>query len=80
MSSRRSAALVAATIGALAVTAAPALAREYRVDDNQAECPTAQFITVQAAVNASGPNDTVKVCPGTYPEQVRIDGPGHDGL
>lgn len=80
MFSRRAAVLVATTLGTLAVAAAPALAREYRVDDNRAECPTAQFASVQAAVAASGRNDTVKVCPGTYQEQVRIDGAAHDGL
>jgi parallel beta-helix repeat protein len=49
------------------------------VDDDKVQCPTAPYMTIQAAVNASGPNDTIKVCPGTYNEQVRI-GPGHDGL
>jgi parallel beta-helix repeat protein len=44
------------------------------------DCPSASYPTIQAAVNASGPNDTVKVCPGTYPEQVRVIGPNHDGL
>jgi parallel beta-helix repeat protein len=44
------------------------------------DCPNANFPTIQAAVDASGPNDTVKVCPGTYAEQVRIDGHVHDGL
>jgi parallel beta-helix repeat protein len=44
------------------------------------DCPQATFTTIQAAVDASGPNDTVKVCPGTYPEQVRIVGHSHDGL
>lgn len=68
------------TLAVLAFGAGPAMAKEYRVDDNRAECPTAQFVSIQAAVAASGPNDTVKVCPGTYTEQVRIDGPRHDGL
>jgi parallel beta-helix repeat protein len=44
------------------------------------DCPPASYPTIQAAVNDSGPNDTVKVCPGTYPEQVRVIGPGHNGL
>ena len=44
------------------------------------DCPQAQYVSIQAAINASGPNDTVIVCPGTYPEQVRIDGHVHDGL
>jgi hypothetical protein len=44
------------------------------------DCPQATYPTIQSAVNASGPHDTVKVCPGTYPEQVRIAGHNHDGL
>jgi hypothetical protein len=31
------------------------------------------FTTIQAAVNASSPGGTVLVCPGTYPEQVKIN-------
>ena len=34
----------------------------------------AAFTSIQAAVTASGPHDTVMVCPGTYTEQVRIGG------
>ncbi len=44
------------------------------------DCPQATFTTIQAAVNASGPNDTIKICPGTYTEQVQIVGHIHDGL
>lgn len=32
----------------------------------------ARYSTIQAAVGASSPGDTVKVCPGTYAEQVII--------
>jgi parallel beta-helix repeat protein len=42
------------------------------VDDDHLDCPQAQFVSIQAAVLASGPNDKVIVCPGTYTEQVRI--------
>jgi parallel beta-helix repeat protein len=54
----------------------------YWVDNTplNGDCPPASYPTIQAAVNASGPNDTVKVCPGVYPEQVRIIGSGHDRL
>lgn len=44
------------------------------------QCPATPYTTIQAAVDASGPGDTVKVCPGTYVEQVRINGHNHDGL
>jgi parallel beta-helix repeat protein len=42
------------------------------VDDNLVECPHADFTTIQAAVDAAGRNDTIRVCPGTYTEQVVI--------
>ena len=68
-----------ATAGAsLALGAAPALAKELRVSNNNS-CPNAAYTTIQSAVTAAGPGDTVKVCPGTYPEQVTI-GPGKNGL
>jgi hypothetical protein len=34
---------------------------------------THQYATIQAAVSASNPGGTVKVCPGTYPEQVTVN-------
>ncbi len=54
----------------------------FFVDNTPAngDCPTTPYVTIQSAVNASGPGDTVKVCPGVYPEQVRISGHTHDGL
>jgi hypothetical protein len=52
----------------------------FVVDDDHADCPNATFTSIQAAVDASGPGDQIKVCPGTYDEQVRIVGPSHDDL
>jgi parallel beta-helix repeat protein len=54
----------------------------YWVDNTplDGDCPQATYLTIQAAIDDSGTNDTVKVCPGTYPEQVRIIGHDHDGL
>ena len=49
------------------------------VDDDRADCPNAQFTTVQAAVTAALPGDTIKVCRGTYVEQVTIPA-GKDNL
>ena len=36
--------------------------------------PTASFHTIQSAVNAASPGDTIVVAPGTYVEQVTIPG------
>lgn len=36
------------------------------VDDDGADCPDAVYTTIQAAVNAANPGDTVAVCTGTY--------------
>ena len=51
----------------------------FIVDNDHLQCPNAAFTTIQSAVLASGPGDLIRVCPGTYSEQVDI-GPGHDGL
>jgi hypothetical protein len=45
-----------------------AFAGTVTVDDNHAECPAAGFTSVQAAVDAAKPGDTVIVCPGQYAE------------
>jgi len=62
----------AACAAAMLATASPAMAKELRVDDNGAECPSAQFTSIQAAVTAAAPGDKIKVCAGTYDEQVNI--------
>jgi len=49
------------------------------VGNDLAQCPEAQYPTIQAAVNAALPGDQIKVCAGTYSEQVLI-GQGKDGL
>src|SRR5712692_2967709 len=49
------------------------------VDDDGLDCPNFQYMTIQAAVNAAMPGDTIKVCAGTYMEQVTIPA-GKDNL
>ena len=44
----------------------------FIVDDDHAQCPNAAFSRIQDAVDAAPPGSQIKVCPGTYPEQVRI--------
>lgn len=71
---------LATGVTAMALSAAPAMAKELRVDDDGAQCPNATFTSVQAAVTAAAPGDKIKVCPGNYVEQVRIDGAGKNKL
>ena len=40
------------------------------VDDDRAQCPSADFTSIQAAVTASAPGTTILVCAGTYHEMV----------
>jgi len=63
----------------LALSAAPALAAQQTVDDDGADCPSADFTSIQAAVTAAQPGDTIRVCAGVYQEQVQIPA-GKDGL
>lgn len=42
------------------------------VDDDQLQCPTAAYTSVQSAVLAAQPGDTVQVCEGRYQETVRV--------
>jgi hypothetical protein len=42
------------------------------VDDDKVQCPNAQFTKIQDAVNAATSGDVIRVCAGTYPEQVTI--------
>jgi hypothetical protein len=74
------AAFAAATAAALlAFGAAPAVAAQQTVDDDGADCPSADFTSIQAAVSAAAPGDTIRVCAGVYQEQVQIPA-GKDGL
>ena len=42
------------------------------VDDDKVQCPNAGFTTIQAAVDAAPAGATIRVCAGTYTEQVMI--------
>jgi parallel beta-helix repeat protein len=45
------------------------------VDDDKVQCPTATFTKIQDAVNAASSGATIRVCAGTYREQVTITKP-----
>ncbi|HEX2699972.1 MAG TPA: right-handed parallel beta-helix repeat-containing protein [Acidimicrobiales bacterium] len=74
LSSRRSPfiyALVPALL-LLFVPAAASAATTLVVDDDMV-CEGAAFSTIQSAVDAASPGDTVKVCAGGYTETVTVD-------
>jgi parallel beta-helix repeat protein len=71
--------LTLAIFALLAFGAQTASAKVITVDDDGADCRKADFNNIQAAVTAAAPGDTVKVCAGTYTEQVTIPA-GKNGL
>jgi hypothetical protein len=66
-------AAVLLALGAL-VAAPAAQAATLSVDEDRMDCPSAQYTSIQAAVAAAQPGDTIAVCPGTY-----VEGPGTPG-
>ena len=42
------------------------------VDDDKVECPNAGFTHIQDAIDAASPGDHIRICKGTYVEQLAI--------
>jgi hypothetical protein len=69
----------------LGFAAAPAQADTVIVDKDELQCPSATFNSIEAAVQAALPGDTIRVCPDVYNEEVTLDKPltlkgtGHGG-
>jgi hypothetical protein len=63
----RSLAALALVSGSV-VFASAAQAATLAVDDDGVECPAAAYSSIQAAVDAARPGDTIAVCPGDYAE------------
>lgn len=67
----------AVAVAAMALGPGQAFAATLEVDDDKVQCKKAPFTSIQAAVTAASPGDSIKVCPGTYTEQVTVN---KDGL
>jgi len=68
-------AIALGVVGTLAF-AAPASAGQLVVDDDHLQCPSAQYTSIQTAVQSAAPGDTIQVCAGLYQETVTVDKPG----
>ena len=60
------------------IATAPAFARTIVVDNDFADCPKADFNSINAAVDAAQPGDKILVCLGIYAESVLITTPKSD--
>src|SRR5271163_3440769 len=61
--------------GFLLLSGQSASAAQLVVGPNKTACPNAAFSQIQAAINAANPGDYIRVCAGTYPEQLSITRP-----
>ena len=50
------------------------------VDNDGADCPNADFTSIQAAVIAADPYTRIFICRGTYTEEVAIASPAKNGI
>jgi len=69
-------AFLAAFVGLALVVVPQAFAKQIIVDKDKVQCPRADFTSIQAAVTAALPGDTIKVCPDQYNESVNVNKPG----
>jgi hypothetical protein len=59
----------------VAATASSAAEERLLVSVDKNICPNATYTSIQAAVDAASPGDSILVCPGTYNEQLVIAKP-----
>jgi hypothetical protein len=66
---RRACAALVAALGTVALCAAPAASAEtLSVDDDRQDCTAAGYTSIQDAIDAAAPGDTIAICPGRYVE------------
>ena len=68
----RKAIVLFGAIGIPCVIASQDPTQVLTVDDDKKECPHAEFQTIQEAINAAANGGEIKICSGTYPEQIVI--------
>ncbi len=56
----------------LSCLASPASGAQLVVSSNKTECPNAGFTRIQDAIDAASPGDHIRICKGTYVEQLSI--------
>ncbi len=59
----------------LGIVAQASQAATLTVDDDLRQCKKAQFQSINAAILAAASGDTIRVCPGLYPETVLVSKP-----
>ena len=64
---------VTALLVLMAVSVSSATAQPFVVDDDNVECPEATYTSIQAAINDAASGNTVRVCAGTYTENLVLD-------
>lgn len=67
-------------LGAQPVAAGVPVTRHVGPGGGAGGCADPAYSAIQDAIDASGPGDTVLVCPGDYAEELAIVGAGRDGL
>jgi parallel beta-helix repeat protein len=74
--------VVLVALGALAVVFTPQAVASHTlvVDNDGADCPNADFASIQAAVTAADPHTRILICRGTYTEEVVIATAAKNGL
>ncbi|WP_165439962.1 right-handed parallel beta-helix repeat-containing protein [Micromonospora kangleipakensis] len=69
------AALAAVLVVPSSAEAAEPASSTLVVDRDGVQCGNAEYISIQAAVDAAQPGDRIKVCPDLYAESVTVDKP-----
>ena len=70
-------------VGLMVLTAGPVAAsgpRTLVIDDDGAQCPRAAYTSIQPAIDAANPGDTVRVCGGTYTSDIIKIDKDHDRI